>query len=77
MNDDSRTEGRVTASRTAREQLDASATLYQFSRKETSLRRERLKASVRAAVAEGMSEVQAAKVAGVTRMTVRSWLGKH
>lgn len=35
-----------------------------------------LRAAVREAVAAGMSEVQAAKVAGVSRMTVRSWLGK-
>lgn len=31
---------------------------------------------VRAAVALGVSESEAAKLAGVTRMTVRSWLGK-
>jgi transposase len=32
--------------------------------------------AVRAAVADGMTEVEAAYVAGVTRMTVRAWLGK-
>ena len=35
-----------------------------------------LKAAVRAAVAAGMSESEAARQAGVSRMTVRSWLGK-
>lgn len=28
------------------------------------------------AVADGMSEVEAARLAGVSRMTVRAWLGK-
>ena len=36
-----------------------------------------LHAAIRAAVAEGMSEVEAAKVAGVDRMTVRRALGKR
>lgn len=31
---------------------------------------------VRMAVRHGMSEVEAARLSGVTRMTVRSWLGK-
>lgn len=35
-----------------------------------------LKTAVRKAVGAGMSEVEAAKLAGVTRMTVRAWLGK-
>jgi hypothetical protein len=38
--------------------------------------RERLIASVRQAVAGGMSESEAARQCGVTRMTIRSWLGK-
>ena len=37
----------------------------------------RLREAVRAAVADGMSEVQAAKAARVDRMTVRRWLGKR
>jgi transposase len=36
-----------------------------------------LHAAIRAAVADGMSEMQAAKVAGVDRMTVRRALGKR
>lgn len=35
-----------------------------------------LQEAVREAVANGMSESEAARRAGVTRMTVRSWLGK-
>ena len=38
--------------------------------------RQRLIAAVREAVKHGMTEVEAARVSGVTRMTVRSWLGK-
>lgn len=38
--------------------------------------RDELRDAVRQAVGAGMSEVEAARVAGVTRMTVRSWLGK-
>lgn len=39
-------------------------------------RRAELADAIRAAVAEGMSEVEAAERAGVSRMTVRAWLGK-
>ena len=35
-----------------------------------------LREAVRDAVADGMSESEAARVAGVSRMTVRAWLGK-
>ena len=35
-----------------------------------------LRQAVRDAVAAGMSESEAARVAGVSRMTVRAWLGK-
>jgi DNA-directed RNA polymerase specialized sigma24 family protein len=37
---------------------------------------DRLRKAVVAAVKDGMSESEAARLAGVTRMTVRSWLGK-
>lgn len=37
---------------------------------------EKLAAAVRDAVAAGMTEVDAARAAGVDRMTVRRWLGK-
>ena len=35
-----------------------------------------LRSAVRDAVRQGMSEVRAAKLAGVSRPTVRAWLGK-
>lgn len=38
--------------------------------------RHALRAAVRDAVRQGMSEVRAAKLAGVSRPTVRAWLGK-
>ena len=38
--------------------------------------RDRLAEAVRDAVAAGMTEVDAARVGGVDRMTVRKWLGK-
>ena len=37
---------------------------------------ERLKIAVLEAIAGGMSEVEAARRAGVSRNTVRAWLGK-
>lgn len=37
---------------------------------------ENLKAAVRSGVAAGMTEQAAADAAGVTRMTIRKWLGK-
>ena len=37
---------------------------------------ERLKLGVLEAIAGGMSEVEAARRAGVSRNTVRAWLGK-
>lgn len=40
-----------------------------------SARRE-LRAAVRAEVAAGMSESEAARLYGITRMTVRAWMGK-
>lgn len=39
--------------------------------------RHALRDAVVAAVADGMSEAEAARLAGVDRMTVRSWLGKR
>ena len=35
-----------------------------------------LRGEVAAAIADGMSEVEAARLAGVSRPTVRAWLGK-
>lgn len=61
---------------------DARAELARVARRATRARTARDKAmaelgeAVRAAVAEGMPEAEAARAAGVTRMTVRAWLGK-
>ena len=61
---------------------DARAELVRAARRATRARASRDKSmaelgeAVRAAVADGMTEVEAAYVAGVTRMTVRAWLGK-
>ncbi len=38
--------------------------------------RDRLRQGVAVAVAAGMSESEAARQVGVTRMTIRAWLGK-
>lgn len=37
---------------------------------------EQAQTAVRIAVADGVSEVEAARLAGVDRMTIRRWLGK-
>lgn len=41
-----------------------------------SVARAELREATLALLASGTSEVQAAKLAGVTRMTIRAWLGK-
>ena len=56
--------------------LKRDASLYAIARKDLHASKLRLVKSVREAVAAGMSEVQAAKVAGVSRPTIRAWLGK-
>lgn len=38
--------------------------------------RDKLAEAVRAAVRDGMSESEAARLTGVSRLTVRSWVGK-
>lgn len=50
---------------------------YAQARAERDAARDLLAEQVRQAVAAGMTEVEAAKVAGVDRMTIRSWLGKR
>jgi predicted transcriptional regulator len=49
---------------------------YRRAKANTDTVRDELKAVVSAAAAAGMSEVQIADISGVTRMTVRNWLGK-
>ena len=58
-------------------ELDAAAFRYRLATRERARARDELAAAVRAAVAAGMSEVQAHKRAGVTRMTVRAWLKQN
>ncbi len=50
---------------------------YVKARAATRAHRAELDALVRAAVADGMSEVEAARLAGLDRMTVRKVLGKR
>jgi transposase len=56
--------------------LRAIASRYRRAKNKADKTREDLKAAVNAAAAAGMSEVQISELAGVTRMTVRNWLGK-
>lgn len=57
-------------------ELEKAAHRYRITRAALDNRRDELAVEVRAAVNGGMSEVEAARLAGVSRMTVRSWLGK-
>jgi transposase len=52
------------------------AQAWQHDQRKADEQRGRLIAAVRAAHANGVSEYALAKAAGVTRNTVRSWLGK-
>lgn len=45
-------------------------------REQADLERIRLRDCVRRAVQSGMSELEASKLSGVTRGTVRTWIGK-
>lgn len=56
--------------------LTVAARRYAADKARLSRSREDLADLVRMAVRHGMSEVKAAEAAGVTRMTVRAWLGK-
>lgn len=56
--------------------LEKAAARYARAEEGREAARDALAAAVRAAVAAGMTESEAARLAGVTRMTVRAWLGK-
>ena len=56
--------------------LARAARSYEAATRTASVATDALRAAVRAAVAAGMSESEASRQAGVSRMTVRSWLGK-
>lgn len=45
-------------------------------RDDTQQARDALAQAVRDAIADGMSEAEAARITGVTRMTIRAWIGK-
>lgn len=64
-----------TDSRQAGSLADA-AIHYKAAQGELLYRREKLRQAVNAAIHAGMTETEAAWLAGVTRMTVRSWRGK-
>lgn len=66
----------MTPSNQTLSELTYEARQYAAARKRLETATTRLKVVVRAACDEGMSEVEAAKLAGVTRMTVRAWRGK-
>ena len=56
--------------------LDTLGRRFARARAQRETAREALAEAVRAAVAGGMTEVEAARRAGVDRLTVRRWLGK-
>lgn len=61
----------------AREALELAAQQHAGAREALAEAREALREAVLASLAEGMPESQAARLAGVDRMTVRSWAGKR
>lgn len=56
--------------------LDVAARADADASDRAAMRRQHLRAATVRAVRAGMSEVEAARRAGVTRATVRAWLGK-
>ena len=62
---------------TARDHLARHAAAWQETKQAADDQRERVRAYVLMAHRdEGVSEVELARIAGVTRMTIRAWLGK-
>jgi uncharacterized protein YjcR len=57
--------------------LERQARRYHAANDKRTEARDALRDQVIAARSEGMSEVEMAKVCGVSRMTVRGWLGKE
>lgn len=60
----------------AADALAEAAARYQVALEHSHRERDALAAAVRAACDAGMPEAEAARCAGVTRMTVRAWRGK-
>lgn len=61
---------------TYRTQVRTAGMALTSARKSVDNASDRLKACVLAGIGAGLSENEAAKLAGVTRQTVRAWLGK-
>lgn len=59
-----------------RKSLDDRNTRYRKAAERLTNDRNALRAVVLAAIAAGMSEAEAAKVTGLSRMTIRAWQGK-
>lgn len=57
--------------------LEQAAERYAGATAQRNEARDVLCGAVRAAVRDGMTEAEAARVAGVDRMTIRAWLGKR
>lgn len=53
--------------------LEAAAAHYRAARHARDQSRDKLRDEVRAALDAGMTEAEAARIAGVTRMTIRAW----
>jgi len=53
--------------------LETAAARYRAARQDRDEARDQLRQEILAALAAGMPEAQAARIAGVTRMTVRAW----
>lgn len=56
--------------------LDAAARDHERIERDLAAAQDELRLALVAAVADGMTEVEAARRAGVARMTARKWLGK-
>lgn len=67
----------VTDIRTAGTALFKAREQYAVSRRLAERAWDELRKAALAAISAGMSESEAARVAGVDRMTVRKWLGKR
>lgn len=68
--------GRVVYMTDSRQDVKKTGARFARKRQERDEARDALRAAVVAAVADGVSEVEVSELAGVDRMTVRSWLGK-
>jgi transposase len=59
---------------TPTETLAVAAGNYRVAQENLDTRREQLAQAVRDAVAEGMSQSEAARIVGVDRLTIRKWM---